>query len=119
MAQQGGTYVPDGSSSRLWSVSTRRPRTTERRAPNLDANAATIPNEQLTETTGADGAPRSGPGQPLIDGDDGQWVVVTDAEDGSDTKTLMEFNLILGWGRWKTKIIDFKVWREEDRRTRR
>ena len=36
-------------------------------------------------------------------------------DDDSDKRTIMEFNFWVGWGRWKHKLIEFKVW--ENRKT--
>ena len=30
--------------------------------------------------------------------------------DDSDKRTIMEFDFWVGWGRWKYKLIEFKVW---------
>jgi len=52
--------------------------------------------------------------------EDPTWVVIPapDAptgDDDSDKRTIMEFNFWVGWGRWKHKLIEFKVW--ENRKT--
>ncbi len=42
-------------------------------------------------------------------------MIVPDADvaagdDDLDKRTIMEFNFWVSWGRWKHKLIQFKVW---------